>query len=88
MVCATLLLAACSSSSDNADVEISRTGFGVVHVRASNYHQLAYGVGYAFAQDNFCTLAEKINQINGERAKHFGATSTVGFGAAATGSVS
>jgi acyl-homoserine-lactone acylase len=55
-------------------VTIRRTSFGIPHVRAANFTSLAYGIGYAYAQDNVCMFADKLLQVNGERARHFGPT--------------
>src|SRR3982751_1749102 len=52
--------------------QIQRTSFGVPHVVARDEKGLGYGLGYAFAQDNLCTLAEQIATVNGERSLHFG----------------
>ena len=88
-----VLLAACGGDSGGGSggedkARISRTSFGIVHVAAQNYRSLAFGAGYAFAQDNVCTFAEKINQINAERSKYFGADSLAPLGASSTGSIS
>jgi acyl-homoserine-lactone acylase len=73
-------LGGCGSSNGSSDsgfsAEIQRTSFGYPHIRADNEKGLGYGVGYAFAQDNFCLLAEDIATINGERSKHFGPAGT------------
>jgi acyl-homoserine-lactone acylase len=78
-----MTLSSCSSDSSNSgnankdySAEIQRTSFGYPHIRADNEKGLGYGVGYAFAQDNFCLLAEDIATINGERSKYFGAAGT------------
>lgn len=51
---------------------IQRTSFGIPHVDALDEKGLGYGLGYAFAQDNLCTLAEQIATVNGERSLYFG----------------
>lgn len=51
---------------------IVRTGFGIPHITAKDWRGAAYGVAYAYAQDNFCLLAEEFVTINGERSRHFG----------------
>ncbi len=56
-----------------AKAEIRRTGFGVPHIRANDERGLGYGIGYAYAQDNLCLLANEVVTVNGERAKYFGA---------------
>ncbi|QXI26802.1 bifunctional acylase PvdQ [Pseudomonas vanderleydeniana] len=52
--------------------DIRRTTFGVPHIRASDERGLGYGIGYAYAQDNLCLLANEIVTVNGERSKFFG----------------
>nr|WP_246207818.1 acylase [Pseudomonas karstica] len=53
--------------------EIRRTSFGVPHILAKNERGLGYGIGYAYAQDNLCLLANEVVTVNGERARYFGA---------------
>ncbi|MBH3404860.1 acylase [Pseudomonas glycinae] len=52
--------------------DIRRTGFGVPHIRAENERGLGFGIGYAYAQDNLCLLANEIVTVNGERSRYFG----------------
>jgi len=37
---------------------------------------LGMGIGYAYAQDNLCMLADEIVTVNGERSLHFGPDAT------------
>ncbi|MHA3739123.1 bifunctional acylase PvdQ [Pseudomonas sp. Eth.TT006] len=60
------------ASSDQASAEIRRTGFGVPHIRAQNERGLGFGIGYAYAQDNLCLLANEIVTVNGQRSRFFG----------------
>lgn len=53
--------------------EIRRTEFGVPHIKAGDEKGLGYGVGYAYAEDNACLLADAIVTVNGERSRWFGA---------------
>lgn len=53
--------------------DIRRTSFGVPHIRAENERGLGYGIGYAYAQDNLCLLANEVVTVNGERSRYFGA---------------
>ena len=39
---------------------ITRTSYGVPHIRAENIKSLGFGQGYAFASDGLCDLAEQI----------------------------
>lgn len=54
------------------DVSITRTTYGVPHIRAKDYGSLGYGQGYAFAQDNLCVFLEDLLTIRGERSRFFG----------------
>nr|WP_136252426.1 acylase [Ningiella ruwaisensis] len=62
------------------DAEIRWTEYGVPHVKADNLESMAYGVGYAFARDNLCILADQIVKYNSERAKYFGPDLVPGSG--------
>lgn len=53
--------------------DIQRTEFGIPHITAKNYKGLGYGVGYAFAQDNICSLAREIVIAKGESMRYLGA---------------
>ncbi|MGY2372984.1 bifunctional acylase PvdQ [Pseudomonas sp. SDO524_S393] len=55
-----------------ASADIRRTSFGVPHIRASDERGLGYGIGYAYAQDNLCLLANEVVTVNGQRAQFFG----------------
>ena len=66
------LAANARSQPEPATAEIRRTSFGVPHIRAENERGLGYGIGYAYAQDNLCLLANEIVTVNGERSRYFG----------------
>lgn len=55
-----------------ASADIRRTSFGVPHIRADDERGLGFGIGYAYAQDNLCLLANEVVTVNGERARYFG----------------
>ncbi|MGP6459473.1 bifunctional acylase PvdQ [Pseudomonas parakoreensis] len=55
-----------------ASADIRRTTFGVPHIRAENERGLGFGIGYAYAQDNLCLLANEIVTVNGQRSRYFG----------------
>lgn len=57
-------------------VTITRDRAGIPHIVAKNFYALGYGEGYAFAQDNFCTFANNIVTLEGERSKYFGPKAT------------
>ncbi|MGR4869131.1 penicillin acylase family protein [Variovorax sp. LARHSF232] len=75
---ATLLLAACASTPapGSRSVSIERTTHGIAHITAPDYEGLAYGVGYAHAQDNVCQTAEHLLTVRGERAQFLGPAGT------------
>ncbi|KNX77601.1 acyl-homoserine lactone acylase subunit beta [Pseudomonas sp. 250J] len=57
---------------DEASAQIRRTSFGVPHILAKDERGLGYGIGYAYAQDNLCLLANEVLTVNGERSRYFG----------------
>jgi len=52
--------------------EIRRTENGVPHILADDIPSVHYGLGYAFAEDHVCTLAEQIVRARSEYARYFG----------------
>ena len=52
---------------------IRTTSYGVPHILAPNPAGAGYGLGYAFAQQDLCTVAERWVTVRGERSKFFGA---------------
>ncbi len=80
-----LLLVGCTDSpSERYDVEITRTEFGIPHVQADDYASLGYGIGYSYAEDNYCMFLEKMVQINGEYSRYFGPDEPVQVGSLGT----
>ena len=75
-VATVLSIAACSdrpgSGSAAYDATVTRTTYGIPHVAARDWGSLGYGYGYAFAEDNLCTMLDDFVTIRGERAKWFG----------------
>ena len=62
------------------NANIRRTRFGVHHITGANLQSVAFGSGYAYAQDNICILADQILKVRSERAKYFGADKVMGSG--------
>ncbi len=62
------------------EVDIRRTSFGIPHIKAKDYQNLAFGIGFVYAQDNIELLADAILTARGERSAHFGAAATVSTG--------
>ena len=65
-----LLLAPAASAA--YDVDIRRTEHGIPHILAKDFGSLGYGYGYAFAQDNVCTMADSYVTVRAERSRFFG----------------
>ncbi len=63
------------------DATITRTTYNIPHISSDSWQGVGYGVAYAYAQDNFCMLAEEFATVAGERSLYFGpeATSVLGF---------
>ena len=51
---------------------ITRTTYGIPHIKAATWEGVGYGVAYAYAEDNLCLLAEEFATVAGERSLHFG----------------
>ena len=60
------------SPSTNYEADIQRTEFGIPHITAKDYKGLGYGVGYAFAEDNICSLAREIVVASGQSMLYLG----------------
>lgn len=60
------------SPATDVSADIRRTAFGVPHIRAQDERGLGFGIGYAYAQDNLCLLANEIVTVNGQRSRYFG----------------
>ena len=52
--------------------QITRTKYGVPHVKAATWQGLGFGYAYAFAEDNICTIADSYVTVNAERSLYFG----------------
>src|SRR5688500_5394637 len=63
------------------EAKITRQAQGIPTIEADSFKELGFGYGYAFAQDNVCTMADGFVTVRGERSKYFGpdALSTEGF---------
>lgn len=63
---------ACVPAPRSYEALIRRTAFGVPHIVADDLGSLAFGQGYAFAEDHGCVLADQVLKVRGERARFFG----------------
>ena len=48
------------------------TSHGIPHIEAADHGSLAYGMGYAFARDHACVLADQVLMVRSERARFYG----------------
>ncbi|MEP5763948.1 MAG: penicillin acylase family protein [Halieaceae bacterium] len=81
-------LLGCSDSNDNftpvpppepepqvtLSAEITRTEYGIPHIKADDWASLGYGYGYAYAQDNFCIAMREIVFATSRSAELLGET--------------
>jgi acyl-homoserine-lactone acylase len=54
------------------EATIARDSFGVPHITAADWGSLAFGQGYALAEDRACTLLDQVIKVRGERSMWFG----------------
>ncbi len=78
---ALVALAGAAEAQTGYSATITRTGYGIPHIRAANLGSAGYGIGYAYAEDNLCLLAEEFVTVRGERSLFFGpkAKAVLGF---------
>jgi acyl-homoserine-lactone acylase len=57
---------------DEREITIQRTSYGIAHIQARDFEDLAYGFAYAHAQDNVCKTLEFLVTVRGLRSKYFG----------------
>lgn len=78
---AALVALAGTAQAQRYEATIVRTQHGIPHISAKDWRGAGYGIGYAYAQDNLCMIAEEFTTVAGERSLHFGAANraTLGF---------
>ncbi len=54
------------------EATIRRDGHGIPHILAGDWSGIGFGYGYAFAQDNICTIADSYVTVRAERSRYFG----------------
>lgn len=65
-----------TSSTPAYDATIRRTQNGIPHILGDSFGDLGFGVGYAFAEDNICLMADTFVTVNAQRSKFFGPNGT------------
>lgn len=81
------LMLGCSDSSNNNNrsqepqysAEIVWTEYGIPHVTADDWRGLGYGLGNAFAQQNFCPYMRDVVRANGQSAELLGDEGNLAF---------
>ena len=76
LLCITILaLSACQPEPKDSSlyqVDITRTQFGVPHIKAADYGSLGYGEAYASGQDQVCNMAVALITAKGQAAEYLG----------------
>src|SRR4051794_939011 len=72
-VLAALACAVLAAPATAYHAQISRTSYGIPHVTAHGWGDMGFGAGYAYAEDNLCTLANEIVTVSAQRSRFFGA---------------
>lgn len=62
------------------NAKIRRTDYGVPHIKADNLESLAFGIGYAFSEDNACMLLDIVARYNSRRSQFYGPDKVPGSG--------
>jgi acyl-homoserine-lactone acylase len=65
-----------AGSTGKATVIVRRTAYGIPHIWATTYEGMGEGYGYAFAQDDLCTIANDYITVDAQRSRFFGPTGT------------
>jgi hypothetical protein len=73
---AAALLAASAAAAAQYEAAITRTTFGIPHIKAQDFGGLGFGVAYAEAQDNICLMADAYVSAAGKRYVLDGSRST------------
>ncbi|AJA09160.1 hypothetical protein SKP52_11300 [Sphingopyxis fribergensis] len=70
-----------AEAKERYDATIVCASYGIPHITAQGLCGAGYGVGYAYAQDNLCMIAEEFATVARERSMHLGAEAkaVVGF---------
>ena len=71
VVGAALCLAPAASGA-RLKAKITRSAHGIPNIEAKNFESLGFGYGYAFAEDNICTIADSYVTTSAQRSRFFG----------------
>jgi acyl-homoserine-lactone acylase len=72
LLLAAAVIAMTASTASAYKATVTRTTGGIAHIKADTLGDAGFGVGYAQAQDNICTLADTYLTARGQRAEYLG----------------
>ena len=75
LICFIICLFSCQDQIDlipYEDITIYRDSWGVPHIHAPRDEQVAYGLAWATAEDDFNTIQEQMLALNGKYGEHIG----------------
>ena len=61
-------------SNSTYQVDIKRTEYGIPHISGKSYQDVGFGLGYVFAQDNYCVFSKEILTIRSQLSKYISAS--------------
>lgn len=72
LIAGTMLCPGAAAAAPRAEATITRTEFGVPHIKAKDYRGLGFGIAYAEAEDNICLMADTYLSVSAQRSKYLG----------------
>lgn len=75
LICLIICFLSCQEQKDlipYEDITIYRDSWGVPHIHAPTDEQVAYGLAWATAEDDFNTIQEQMLALNGKYGEHIG----------------
>ncbi len=73
---AVLVAPTAAAAQEDYDVTVRRSAHGIPHIEGKDFGSVGYGYGYAFAEDNICTMADQYVTVRAERSRYFGPDGT------------
>ncbi|TQV82656.1 hypothetical protein FKG94_07975 [Exilibacterium tricleocarpae] len=70
-ILSSLLITGCKDG-DKYYADIVRTDYGIPHIKANSWKNAGFGLGYAYAEDNFCVLMKAVVRANGQSVRFLG----------------
>ena len=65
-----------AASDPDLKAEIRTTSYGIPHVVAADFGGAGFGLGYAFAKSDICTVADRWLTVRAQRSKYLGPAGT------------